>query len=96
MAQSPTVTPNALARELSRNGRTVTAKMVRSEARSSIARFDKSRHPSYQSHEYTTSEAKALRAAFATRGTRKVKVTKATTTRKRAARKASTVAPSAE
>lgn len=76
-----TMTPNAMARDLSGKGRTVTAKMVRTVARQSLARFDKGSHPAYQSHEYNAADVKALRAAFAGRGSRKA-TTKAAPKRK--------------
>lgn len=86
--------PNAMARALSTKGRTVTPKSVRNMARGIIARFDKTRHPAYQSHEYTAAEQKTLREAFAASGQRaKVqpkRSTKATRTASRA-RKASAV-----
>ena len=57
MAQS-TQSANAVARTASKAlGRTVTAKQVRGIARTSIARFDKVKHPEYQAHAYTASEA---------------------------------------
>lgn len=93
------ISPVALARELSRGGRTVTDKAVRNAARSSIARFDKSKHPAYQSHEYTAAEAKVLRGLFAERGTRrKSSQAKAAPKSKRTARKSTrvTAAPSGE
>jgi hypothetical protein len=66
-----TVTPNVLARSLTSSlKRTITAKAVRTVARDVLARFDKSRHPAYQGHEYTASEVTALRKAFAARGSR--------------------------
>lgn len=68
---SQTVTPNALARTLSaRLKRTVTAKAVRTVARDTLARFDKTKHPAYQGHEYSVTEAATLTKTFATRGTR--------------------------
>jgi hypothetical protein len=63
-------TPNAVARSLSSKTRTVTPKAVRTMARATIARFDKTRHPEYQSHAYTAVEVAALRKAFAARGQR--------------------------
>lgn len=65
-----TLTPNAAARALSTKDRTVTAKAVRTMARSIIARFDKTRHPEYQAHLYSAAEVATLRKAFAARGQR--------------------------
>lgn len=70
MAQT-TVTPNAMARTLSAKlHRTITAKAVRTVARDSIARFDKTKHPAYQGHEYSAAEQAALLRTFQTRGSR--------------------------
>jgi len=65
-----TMSPNAVARSLSSKTRTVSPKAVRTMARATIARFDKTRHPEYQSHAYTPVEVTALRKAFAARGQR--------------------------
>ena len=66
-----TVTPNGAARTISAAlKRQVTPKAVRTMARSIIARLDKTRHPEYQSHEYSAAEVKVLQAAFAARGQR--------------------------
>jgi hypothetical protein len=65
-----TMSPNATARALSTPKRTVTPKAVRTMARSILARFDKTRHPEYQSHEYTVAEVATLRKAFAARAGR--------------------------
>lgn len=62
-----TTTPNALARSLG-----TTPKTVRTVAREVLSRFDKAKHPEYQSHAYTVSEVATLRAAFAKRGSRAV------------------------
>lgn len=71
MAQSSTVTPNALARDLSRAlHRDVTPKAVRTVARDVLSRFDKTRHPEYQAHAYSAAEVRTLRDAFSKRGTR--------------------------
>jgi hypothetical protein len=63
-----TFSANAVARDASKvAGRTVTDKQVRGLARSTIARFDKTRNPAYQSHDYTAAERKTLLAVFASR-----------------------------
>jgi hypothetical protein len=63
-----TFSANAVARDASKvAGRTVTDKQVRGLARSVIARFDKTKHPAYQSHAYTANERKALLAVFTAR-----------------------------
>lgn len=65
---STTFSANAVARDASKvMGRTVTAKQVRGLARDSIARFDKTSHPAYQSHEYTAAERSRLLAVFTAR-----------------------------
>jgi hypothetical protein len=64
------MSPNAMARALSTGQRTVTPKAVRTVARDILARFDKTRHPEYQAHEYTAAEQATLRKAFAARGSR--------------------------
>lgn len=71
MARSNTVSPNALAASLSkRYGRTITAKMVRTVARDTLAAFDKVKHPEYQSHAYTADQARRIAEVFAARGQR--------------------------
>jgi hypothetical protein len=71
MAQ--TVKPREVARQASKvAGRTVTDKQVRGIARDRIARFDKDKHPAYQSHEYTATEVRTILAVFAARAGRKV------------------------
>ena len=66
-----TLSPNAVARTLSTAlRRSITAKAVRTMARSRIARFDKSKHPEYQSHVYTAAEVTTLRKAFTETGAR--------------------------
>ncbi len=73
------VTPNTLARDLSRRlGRQVTAKSVRGFARDNIARFDKTRHPEYQSHEYSAAESRTITAGFLARAGRSRAQTKPT------------------
>lgn len=94
-----TQSPNAVARTLSAAlKRTITPKAVRSMARATIARFDKARHPEYQSHAYTAAEVASLRKAFASRGQRSVAQPSRKVTRKSAPkRKAATpVAPVVE
>lgn len=71
VGQATVQSPNAVARTLSSAlKRPITAKAVRSMARATIGRFDKSRHPEYQSHAYTAAEVTSLRKAFETRGQR--------------------------
>jgi len=83
-----TLSPNAMARTLSvALKRPITSKAVRGMARDILARFDKTRHPEYQSHAYTASEQATLRKAFQTRGSRAAaqparKATSKTTPRK--------------
>lgn len=68
MGQAQTFSANAVAREASKAaGRTVTAKQVRGLARDTIARFDKTRNPAYQTHAYTAAERTALVATFRAR-----------------------------
>jgi hypothetical protein len=63
-----TFSARAIAREASKvMGRTVTDKQVRGLARDTIARFDKTKHPAYQSHEYSATERKSLLAVFSAR-----------------------------
>lgn len=62
-----TFSPASIARDLSTKGRVITDKAVRGMARSIIARFDKIKHPAYQSHEYTGAERRVLLDAFAAR-----------------------------
>lgn len=84
MGKSNAVTANALASTLSKSlGRSITAKAVRTVARSIIGAYDKTRHPSYQSHAYGADDVRRIRAAFAARGTR----TASASTAKVAARK---------
>jgi hypothetical protein len=64
------MSPNATARALSTPKRVITPKAVRTMARSIIGRFDKTRHPEYQSHAYTAAEVATLRKAFAARAGR--------------------------
>lgn len=87
-----TMTPNATARALSSAlKRTITPKAVRTMARAIIARFDKTKHPEYQSHAYTADEVTVLRKAFAARTARATAQPsrKATKPRKATVRKAS-------
>lgn len=71
MSKSNTLTANELAARLSRDlGRTVTAKMVRSAARESLAAYSKAKHPEYQSHAYGPEMARTIRERIAARGTR--------------------------
>lgn len=95
-ATTKTLDPNAMARALSTKGRVVTPKSVRNMARGIIGRFDKTRHPAYQSHEYTAAEQKTLREAFAASGQRAKVQPKRTarkaTAPKRAARPVAAVA----
>lgn len=44
--------------------RPVTDKQVRGLARDIIARFDKTKHPAYQSHEYSAAEQRTLLDVF--------------------------------
>ena len=96
-----TMTPNATARALSTPKRPVTPKAVRTMARAIIARFDKAKHPEYQSHLYSAAEVATLRKAFAARGERSASQPRRKATPKAApkARKATapkaTVAPKA-
>ena len=83
-----TMTPNAVARVLSTSKRTVTSKAVRTMARSIIGRFDKTKHPEYQSHAYTAAEVASLRKAFASRGQRSAAQPVRKATRKATPRKA--------
>jgi phage gpG-like protein len=65
--------PNAVARTLTTAlHRPITSKAVRTMARATLARFDKSKHPEYQSHAYSASEVSTLREAFVARGSRSV------------------------
>lgn len=85
MASTVAVTPNALARTLSSAlRRTITAKAVRTVARDTLARFDKTKHPEYQGHSYSATEVASLRKTFAARTGRATvqPVRKAKTTRK--------------
>lgn len=65
-----TLSPNATARALSTPKRAISPKAVRTMARSIIARFDKTKHPEYQSHSYSAAEVAVLRKAFAARAGR--------------------------
>jgi hypothetical protein len=68
MADSKTMTPNALARTLSvKLHRTITPKSIRSYARERIGRFG---DDAYTSHGYTPAEVSAISAAFAARSER--------------------------
>lgn len=63
-----TTSPNMVASLASKVAkRPVTAKQVRGIARDHIARFDKVKHPAYQSHEYSAVEVRAILAVFAAR-----------------------------
>ena len=65
------VTPNGLAATLTRSlGRPVTAKMVRTLARTILATHDKVKHPEYQGHEYGADEVRRLTVAMRARGSR--------------------------
>lgn len=88
MARSQTVSANALAATLSKRfGRTITAKMVRTVARDTLAQYDKVKHPAYQSHEYGADAQRRIADVFAARGQRSKASVKRTTARKpRAAR----------
>lgn len=67
MAQS-TVSPNAVASMATKVAkRPVTAKQIRGIARDHIARFDKVKHPAYQSHDYSAAEVRTILAVFAAR-----------------------------
>lgn len=60
-----TFTAQQVAREASKvAGRTVTDKQVRGRARDIIGRFDKVKHPAYQSHAYSATERTTLVASF--------------------------------
>lgn len=73
MASNAPVSPNALARTLSSAlKRPITSKGVRTMARATLARFDKGKHPEYQSHAYSAAEVRTLTEAFKTRGARSV------------------------
>ena len=89
-----TFTPNAVAREASSKTRkTITAKMVRSWARTNMPRFSKASHPARQSHEYTSAERTRIVAAFVARGKASAP---ATAPRKRTRKASAPTAPSAE
>lgn len=63
-----TLSAHAVAAQASKvAGRTVTDKQVRGVARDIIGRFDKTKHPAYQSHAYTAAEARTIVATFARR-----------------------------
>lgn len=65
--------PNAAAVSLSKTlGRKVTAKMVRTVARSVLSDYDKTKHPAYQSHDYDAREYARILAAMRARGSRSV------------------------
>lgn len=90
-----TYSAHLVAREVSKAvGRVVSDKQVRSMARSIIDRFDKTKHPAYQSHDYTAAERTVLLNAFRAKA-KGQSVAKATTRTRRAVRKAK-AAPSAE
>lgn len=93
MAQS-TMSANALAADLSKSlRRSITAKMVRTIARSVLPAHDKTKHPEYQAHAYSADDARRIRAALAARGSRTV----AAPAPKRRTRKATPAAtPAAE
>jgi len=93
-------TPNMVARAMSRPvasggvGRPITAKGVRTLARSIIGRFDKTKHPEYQGHAYTAAEVSVLRKALMARGSRAVAQAPRKAPRKAATvRKVATVKP---
>ena len=95
-----THSPRAVAVQASKvMGRPVTDKQVRGLARDTIARFDKVKHPAYQSHEYSAAEVRSLMAVFGARAGRGRAVTrkssKAATVTRKAARtvKATTNTP---
>lgn len=91
-----TMSPNALARTLSTKTRTVTPKAVRTVARDILPRFDKTRHPEYQSHSYTAAEVATLRKAFAARGQRSVaQPSRKAAPKRKVTRKAAPSAPAA-
>lgn len=73
-------------------GRTVTDKQVRGVARSILARFDKTKHPAYQSHDYSADEARRIVAVFAARAKGRAPSAPKRTAPKRAPRKAPTTA----
>ena len=97
MAQ--TFSPVQVAREASKvAGRTVTDKQVRGAARATIARFDKTANPAYQSHAYTASERTRLVALFAQRSSKRSPAkasAKATTQTRKAQRTAKGAAQTA-
>lgn len=68
-----TQSANALASALSKSlGRPITAKMVRTIARSVLPAHDKTKHPEYQAHAYSAADAQRIRATLAARGSRTV------------------------
>jgi hypothetical protein len=85
-----TLTPNAAARSLSvALKRPITAKAVRTMARNTIKRFDKTLHPEYQGHVYSAAEVASLRKAFSARtGRAVVQPTRKAASKARTARKA--------
>ena len=86
-----TLSPNAVARTLSAAlKRPITAKAVRTMARATLARFDKSKHPEYQSHAYSAAEVTTLRKAFETRGARSAAQPSRKATRRASVAKAQT------
>ena len=89
---SQTLSANAVAREAtSKAGRTVTDKQVRGLARATLARFDKTKYPAYQSHDYTRAEATRLVAVFVARA--KGRAINAPTPRKRTRKVATPATP---
>lgn len=85
----------AVAREASKAvGRTVTDKQVRDMARDNLARFDKTAHPAYLSHDYTAAERTRLLALFRERAGRG-KARGGTTRKARSAARAVKSAPEA-
>lgn len=95
MARSQTVSANALAATLSKRfGRTITAKMVRTVARDTLAAYDKVKHPAYQSHEYGADAQRRIADVFAARGQRsKASVKRATPRKATATRKTASTPP---
>lgn len=98
MGKSNAVTPNALAVTLSKRfGRPITAKMVRSAARSVLGAYDKVKHPAYQKHGYGADDQRRIAATFAARSGRtpSASTAKAGPVRKPRA-KVATAAPASE
>ena len=87
-----TFSAHAVARDASKGPRKVTDKQVRGLARTTFARFDKTKHPAYQSHAYTAAERRTLLSVFAARASgRKVTAPKP----RKVTRKARVSAPAA-